>query len=78
MESTPLTPDQIDDLLRPDLRTRTADLLVLRDALQRIGGALERLAGAVTQLQQAAGALEREAQGIERQVVIARTEGRAD
>lgn len=56
----PLSPEQVDALLRPDPRTRAADLLVLRDALQRMSGALERLHGAVSQLQKAAGELERE------------------
>ena len=68
MELDPLSPEQVDALLRPDPRTRTADLMVLRDALLRMGGALERLHGAVSQLQQAAGALEKETRELDRQV----------
>ena len=68
MALDPLSPDQVDALLRPDPRTRTADLLVLRDALLRMGGALERLHGAVSQLHQAAGELERETRALDRQV----------
>lgn len=68
MNLDPLSPDQVNALLRPDPRTRTADLLVLRDALLRMGGALERLAGAVTQLQEAAGELQRESRALDRQV----------
>ena len=68
MSPDPLSPEQVDALLRPDPRTRSADLLVLRDALLRVGGALERLHGAVTKLQQAAGELAEETRAIERQV----------
>jgi hypothetical protein len=68
MPLDPLSPQQVDALLKPDPRTRTADLLVLRDALQRMGGALERLHGAVSQLQRAAGELERETRALDRQV----------
>jgi hypothetical protein len=64
----PLSPEQVDALLRPDPRSRTADLLTLRDALLRMGGALERLQGAVSQLQKAAGALERETRALDKQV----------
>lgn len=46
----PLTPAELDALLRPDPRTRAADLLVLRDALHRMAEALERLSTAVTEL----------------------------
>lgn len=60
MSTEPLSPEQVDLLLRHDPRTRTADMLVLRDALQRMSGALEKLSGAVSQLQRAAGELERE------------------
>jgi hypothetical protein len=77
MPLDPLSPDQVDALLRPDPRTRTADLLVLRDALLRMGGALERLHGAVSQLQQAAGDLQRETKALDRQVKQERPE-RAD
>ena len=47
----PLTPAELDALLRPDPRTRAADLLVLRDALQRMAEALEQLSAAVQELQ---------------------------
>ncbi len=46
MSSEPLTPEQVDALLRPDPRTSAADMLVLRDALLRLGDAWERLAEA--------------------------------
>lgn len=46
MASEPLSPEQIDALLRPDPRSTTADMLVLRDALLRLGDAWERLAEA--------------------------------
>jgi len=70
----PLTPEAVDALLRPDPRTRTADLLVLRDALQRMNGALEKLHGAVSQLRDVAGALEREAKSLDRVVDRGRVE----
>ncbi len=50
----PLSPEQIDALLRPDPRTTAADLLVLRDALLRLGDACERLAEAAGSLHQVA------------------------
>lgn len=46
MDPTPLTPAEIDALLR-DPRSGAADMLVLRDALDRMAGALARLAEAV-------------------------------
>jgi hypothetical protein len=49
MDPTPLSPGEIDALLC-DPRSRTADMLVLRDALERMAGALERLADAVGRL----------------------------
>ena len=58
MATEPLTPQEIDVLLRPDPRTSSADLLVLRDALRRLGDAWERLATAAGQLEDAARALE--------------------
>ena len=58
MATEPLTPQEIDALLRPDPRTTSADLLVLRDALRRLGDAWERLAHAAGQLEDAARALE--------------------
>ena len=51
MTPEPLTPADVDSLLAPDPRTRSADLLVLRDALMRMSGALERLADAVERLE---------------------------
>ena len=58
MATEPLTPQEIDVLLRPDPRTPAADLLVLRDALRRLGDAWERLATAAGQLEHAARVLE--------------------
>jgi len=58
MATEPLTPHEIDALLRPDPRTTSADLFVLRDALRRLGDAWERLANAAGQLEDAARALE--------------------
>jgi hypothetical protein len=52
MTTDPLQPHEVDALLRPDPRSTTADLLVLRDALLRMGDAFERLAAAVVQMQQ--------------------------
>ena len=54
MTTPPLSPHEVDALLGPDPRTVTADLLVLRDALQRMGSAFERLAAAVVDLQRLA------------------------
>ncbi|HEU4629875.1 MAG TPA: hypothetical protein VFS08_09010 [Gemmatimonadaceae bacterium] len=50
MSHEPLSPAEVDALLRPDPRTRCADMLVLRDALSRMAGALEQLADAVQRL----------------------------
>lgn len=50
MPPEPLSPTEVDALLRPDPRTRCADMLVLRDALSRMAGALEQLADAVQRL----------------------------
>lgn len=50
MSSEPLTPAQVDALLRPDPRTASADMLVLRDALLRLGEAWEQLAAAAGDL----------------------------
>jgi hypothetical protein len=58
MSLDPLTPSQVDDLLRPDPRARSADLLVLRDALTRMAGALEQLADAVVRLHDVADRLD--------------------
>jgi hypothetical protein len=55
----PLSPSQIDDLLRPDPRDAAADLLVLRDALHRLSDAWTRIAQAAGELSRAASALER-------------------
>lgn len=46
----PLSAAEVEALLQPDPRTRAADLLVLRDALQRMAEALERLSAAVQEL----------------------------
>ncbi len=58
MATEPLSPQEIDALLRPDPRSTSADLLVLRDALRRLGDAWERLAHAAGQLEDAARALD--------------------
>jgi hypothetical protein len=50
----PLSPQQVDALLRPDARSAAADMLVLRDALLRLGDAWERLAEAAGELHQVA------------------------
>ena len=46
----PISSAELDTLLQPDPRSRVADLLVLRDALDRMAGALERLASAAGDL----------------------------
>lgn len=46
MSTEPLSPTDVDALLRPDPRTTSADMFVLRDALLRLGDAWERLAEA--------------------------------
>ena len=56
MDPTPLTPTEVDALLR-DPRSTAADMLVLRDALERMAGALERLADAVGRLDEVTGQL---------------------
>ena len=62
MSPEPLTPDQVDALLRPDdPRTAAADLLVLRDALHRLSDAWTRIAAAAGELSRAAAALDRRA-----------------
>ncbi|HEX5581793.1 MAG TPA: hypothetical protein VFX39_09465 [Gemmatimonadaceae bacterium] len=48
---TPLTPAEIDALLH-DPRSSAADMLVLRDALDRMAGALARLAEAVGRMEE--------------------------
>ena len=59
----PLTPDQVDALLRPGPRTAAADLLVLRDALHRLSDAWTRIAEAAGELSRAAAALDRRQPG---------------
>ena len=54
MAPEPLTPEQVDALLRPDPRTAAADLRVLRDALHRMADAWERVARAAGMLGDAA------------------------
>ena len=74
MVPEPLSPAQVDALLSPDPRTTAAaDMLVLRDALLRLGDAWDRLA-------EAAGTLHDVADGIARQQrpVPRRTPPRAD
>jgi len=53
-QTTPLTPQQVDSILRPDPRAAAADMLVLRDALLRLGDAWERLADAAGELHKVA------------------------
>lgn len=67
MATQPLTPSEVDELLR-DPRSATADMLVLRDALLRMGGALDRLASAVSKLQESAETLGEESTRFEKQV----------
>lgn len=50
----PLSPAELESILRPDPRTRVADLLVLRDSLERMAGALERLADVAGDIQRLA------------------------
>ena len=54
----PLSPEQVDALLRPDPRSAAADLLVLRDSLQRLSAAWERIADAAGQLSRVAAQIE--------------------
>jgi len=61
MSSEPLTPEQVDALLRPDARTASADMLVLRDALLRLGEAWEQLAAAAGDLHVVADEISRRA-----------------
>jgi hypothetical protein len=56
----PLSPQQVDALLRPDPRSTAADMLVLRDALLRLGDAWERLADAAGALHDVAEEIARE------------------
>ena len=58
MPTEPLTPEQVEQLLRPDPRTAAADLFVLRDDLLRMSDAFERLARAAEQLHDSARTLE--------------------
>ena len=58
MAIEPLTPQEVDRLLRPDWRTTTADLLVLRDSLLRMRDAFARLATTAERLQHSARMLE--------------------
>jgi hypothetical protein len=49
-DPAPLTPDEVDALLRPaDARTLAADLRVLRDALYRLSDSWARVADAAGQ-----------------------------
>jgi hypothetical protein len=58
--TNPLEPHEIDALLRPNpQRTMAADMLVLRDALGRMGSAVERFAAAVAEMQRIAEEMER-------------------
>ena len=67
MATQPLTPLEVDALLS-DPRTSTADMLVLRDALLRMGGALDKLSRAVTRLHESAETLGEESARLDRQV----------
>lgn len=67
MATQPLTPIEVDALLN-DPRSSTADMLVLRDALLRMGGALDKLASAVSRLHQSAESLGEESAKFDRQL----------
>jgi hypothetical protein len=54
MATEPLTPQQVERLLRPDLRTTAADLLQLRDSLLRMREAFARLASTAARLERSA------------------------
>ena len=58
MPTEPLTPQEVDRLLRPDWRTTSADLLMLRDSLLRMRDAFERLATTAERLRCSARMLE--------------------
>ena len=58
MATEPLTPQEVDRLLRPDWRTSTADLLMLRDSLLRMRDAFARLATTAERLRRSARMLE--------------------
>jgi hypothetical protein len=66
MPSEPLSPEQIDALLQPDPRTAAADMLVLRDALLRLGDAWEQLAAAAGDLHVVADEIARRAARVPR------------
>ena len=74
----PLSPEQVDALLRPDPRTAAADLLVLRDALHRLSDAWTRIATAAGELSRAAAALERRAPGRAREAMPDGAPGEAE
>ncbi len=57
-EPAPLTPDEIDALLRPDPRSTAADLLVLRDNLLRMSAAWQRIADAAAEVARTARSVE--------------------
>lgn len=58
MATEPLTPQEVDRLLRPDLRTTAADLLQLRDSLLRMRDAFQRLSATADRLCRSARILE--------------------
>ena len=51
----PISPAELDALLRPDPRSQVADLLMLRDSLDRMAGALQRLADVAGDIQEMSG-----------------------
>ena len=63
MTTQPLSPSEVDRLLRPDARTAIADLRALRDSLLRMGYAFERLARSAERLQRSARTLQELARG---------------
>lgn len=54
MPVLPLSQEEVERLMRPDLRTLRADLCALRDALDRMQRACEALAQGMVGLQRAA------------------------
>lgn len=67
MEPEPLSPADVEALLRPDPRTAAADLLVLRDALLRLGDACDRLGHAASVLRRATGEAQRRMAHLDRE-----------
>ncbi len=60
MATEPLTPAQVDAVLRPNLRTLAADLLALSDDLDRMREALTSLSSALADAESAVRRYDRE------------------